>query len=1476
MDSGITVNSGYSDSGYLDSGSLQNSIVKSPGQRSTFSISLEEGKIYYSATQDGKTIIEKSPIGMVTTLGDFSEGLTYKSTSEVKEINETYKMYSGKKAEYQDHANEVTYTFTKGNMEFDVIVRAYDDGIAYRCGICKADGTPAAIEISDETTSFIIPANSDITTQAHTPDSQDRFSHEGPFEQKKIENLNNSLQTLPFLYKTPDDAWTLLTEADLDGSYTGSAVKRKGSTTELNLDFVSQQKTNVKTKVPFKSPWRLAISGNLGDIVESTMVQNVSPANKIDDADEWIKPGVTGWGWLSPEGSKSEAQYDEHFVRSNIDFASKMGWSYYIMDEGWQPQAKDKSSGRIYEGYFPFFYDPANPDDPNSILNYAKAKNVGLIAWTNCRDLDSPEERQILKEWSDLGIKGIKVDFFDRESQDRIQLMNDLYKECAKQHMLMNLHGCNKPTGEVRTWPNAINREAIRGEEGSTNASQFTMQAFTRGVVGPTDITPFIYPKTNTNITTAQQLAINFVFESGLPCMASPIKDYERSPGLPLLQNLPAAWDETKYIDGLPGQFVTVARRSQDIWYTASINTYNNGSDSEKRDAVIPLVFLKPGESYHATIYKDGATKNDLLVEQKEVTSETTLTIPMSPGGGCIVKITQGEAQTIGTIQLDKTNETLSINQSLSLFVTTDINCYDYDQVVWSTSNPDAAIVSNSGVVSTLKPGKTTITASSSKNPAIKAECKVTVLDDPYKLADGWSFVKEIPIYRKLLAENQLELTILPGEIGSALTFKNFLYRDAPEGDFTMTVKIKSSQLDQQNQAIGLSVFQDDKVNLSLRRRFTGRNCFETYTLNESGWRPDNRTWTTDQAADTMPSQEAVWLKIEKIGDTIKSSFSYNNTDWTTIKNSHEPQQVSKEGKNLKIGVHAVCGNNKYGPIPVVFEDFTVNGKVINFATPTNVSVMSVSKPSTITVKQGTAFEQLTLPATVNTTLSTGVKKDIAVVWSKDGYNPNAAGTYELTGTLTMADGITNPSDLKASISVVVQQNTSSTTITEVSKPSSITVKQGTAFEQLALPATVNATLSTGAKKDFAVVWSKDGYNPNAAGTYELTGTLTMADGITNPSNLKVSISIVMQQNTPSTTIADISKPSSITVKQGTAFEQLALPATVNTTLLTGAKKDFAVMWSKDGYNPNVAGTYEFTGTLTMADGITNPLNLKANISVVVQGISEPKHSAKSSSNNFVPNMASVSDIRQKLQSAPDNANVLVDVSSNYNFSTSIFDELQRNKNKSITLNGEWYKWIFEGKDIINSMPGVVYFDTRISVDSPNETAISKLVGNADITNLYFNYEGKLPGKTTICVQSEQYKGKTIYIYYYNPVKNQLELVKSNVIVDANGWFEFSVTHCSDYVISTTPITKAIKGTTVQNNNPETGGISVEAPLSNTAVLNTIPEETVPAIPDEQIVSKPIETTHKIPWVVMIVAGLAIPSIAASIIYKRHKNGLDK
>lgn len=204
MDSGITVNSGYSDSGYLDSGSLQNSIVKSPGQRSTFSISLEEGKIYYSATQDGKTIIEKSPIGMVTTLGDFSEGITYKSTSEVKEINETYKMYSGKKAEYQDHANEVTYTFTKGDMEFDVIVRAYDDGIAYRYGIRKADGNTADIEISDETTSFIIPASSDITAQSHVPGKNGEFSHENSFCQRKVEELViGEQQTLPLLYKTP-------------------------------------------------------------------------------------------------------------------------------------------------------------------------------------------------------------------------------------------------------------------------------------------------------------------------------------------------------------------------------------------------------------------------------------------------------------------------------------------------------------------------------------------------------------------------------------------------------------------------------------------------------------------------------------------------------------------------------------------------------------------------------------------------------------------------------------------------------------------------------------------------------------------------------------------------------------------------------------------------------------------------------------------------------------------------------------------------------------------------------------------------------------------------------------------------------------------------------------------------------------------------------------------------------------------------
>lgn len=1347
-------------------------VVQSPSKRSEIKVSLIDGKIFYSATQDGKRIVELSPIGMKTTLGDFSNGLTYKDSGEIKEINETYDTISGKKSKYINHANEVTYTFTntKADMEFDVIVRAYDDGIAFRNAIRKADGSSAEIEISEETSSFVIPAGSDVTAMPNR--MGDTTSHEDYFDQKKIENLNGD-QTLPLLYQAPNGAWTLLTEAVLDGTYSGSVVKREAGT-ELGLKFPAQQNGNVKTKVPFTSPWRLAISGTLGDIVESTMVENVSPPSKITGDTSWIQPGVTAWTWMT---SYFNGQRDYNNIKKTIDFAAEMGWKYYILDEGWQPNAQS-GSGKKYNGYFKWFYDPENKDDPTSIVNYAKSKGIGLIAWVICGDLDTPEERKILDEWAEIGIKGIKADFFDRESQDRMQLFNVLYEKCADLGLVMNYHGSNKPTGEIRTWPNALNREAIYGEEqNDTDPFQTTMLPFTRGVVGPTDWTPRVYPGSNKKIktTTGQQIALNIIFESGMPCMASSIEDYKNSPALPLFKNLPAAWDDTHFIDGFPGKFMTLARRSGDTWFASSIT-------NQARDAEIPLDFLDTGRNYHATIYRDGADRMDLIVDYQKVTSESVLTIPMSFGGGCTVKITTEAPNLIRNITLDKTVATVVEEEALTLKATIDPVNPDISQIVWSSSNPEVATVDSNGVVVGLKAGKTTITASSKVDASIKAECTVTVLMWPYKLVDGWSFIRENAANKKLLGENKLQMVTLPGDLGEHTTAQNVLLRDAPKGDFIATVKVNNSALAKNYQTIALTAYANDTRVISAMRRYhggLGGNIFELFSYN-GGY--------DEKKVSDNKKDGAAWLKLERVGNTLTGYYSYDNASWVKIGTAN-PNNDVMGSQNLKLGLYATNGNGVNAPTPVVFEEFTVNGTTIAFAATKTNYVTAIKNPRSITVDRGTAFDKIALPKTVNTILATGESKDLTVVWSDEGYNANTIGTYALTGTLTMTDGITNPNSLKASIDVEVQEVPKPTTVTEVVKPGSISVNKGTVFGQLNLPAAVSATLSTGASKDFGVVWSSAGYNGNAAGTYTLTGTLTMMDGITNPEGLKASVDV---------TVKDVSKPSQ------------------------PSKKPF--------------------------------------------GSSE------------TPNMAPVSGVKDKLQGASENANVSVNVGRNYNFGTSVFSELLKNKDKSITLDGDWYQWIFDGKDMLNDMPGVVYFDTRINTSSPNAGAIKKLTGNANTSNLYFNYEGELPGKTTIRVRLNDYANKTVYVYYFNPVRNRLELVKSNVKADADGWIEFAITHCSDYLVSATPIGGAAIGTVMQNNNPETGGVDLTQPVLQNikAPESTEPKTVIPTTPEKQTIKEVMEKSSEFPWAAIVVLVSAIVGIAGVTTYKKRKAAKDE
>lgn len=975
--------------------------VTSPASRIEATLLLDtDGSLTYTAKQDGKTVVNNSNLGIVTSLGDFSSGLTVKEVSQ-NVIDETYTMKSGKSSVNHNHANEAILTFTKADAEFVVYFRAYDDGYAFRYTVQKSDDSTGALSISEETSSFSLPGGSNVFgMESHRGDNV--FNHEENFTEKKIEDMKDA-QSMPMLYQAPNGLWTLITEADLYGdAYCGSFLAPT-SGNNLKLTYAPFQQGNVSTTYPFTSPWRLAISGTMADVVESNLVENVSPDSILED-DDWVIPGVTAWTWMTA-GLSGQSSFEN--IKKYIDFASEMGWKYYIMDEGWQPR-DTTGSGKKYNGYYEWF---------DELVEYAREKGIGLFAWILADDLNTPEKREVLQEYAEKGIVGIKVDFFDSESQQRIALYKDIYEECTNNKLLVNVHGANKPTGEVRTYPNIFNREAVRGEEYSSfNTYQTTIWPFTRGVVGPMDVTPKVYPGGSSNTTTGQQVAMNVMFESGQPCMASSVEDYKSSPALSFLKGLPAAWDEIHYIDGYPGQFATLARRSGDVWYAASIT-------NQAQDAVFPLDFLGEGDFY-AIIYRDGEGKRDMIVESQKVNSDDILTIPMSNGGGCSIKLIPAKpGSSIDSVTIDAEAK-MEAGTTLQLTPVITPEAPIISDILWSSSNPAVATVS-SGKVDALKPGIAVITVSSAIDPEVKASCVVSVTRQTYVPYDGWEIVMpsaNASDRTQIDPDNPHKITLktLFGDCDISENGQNVWLREAPEGDFTLTVKV-SGELYTNYQGVALTAYHNHSNVVSMIRRFHsnlgaslgGGNIFELFHWNSSD------TYIEHPVAD--PKKDApAYLKLEKSGNVFTGSYSYDNENWVTISKSITSSLVG-DSDNLKIGVYAFRGqqsNDSYS-LPVTIENFTCNGEAIPFIQENqDRSICAVINPADITVDFGTAFTNLSLPETVDVYLADGSTQSVAVAWNEEDYIPST-GSCVITGSL-LSEELPNPDKLTACITVTV------------------------------------------------------------------------------------------------------------------------------------------------------------------------------------------------------------------------------------------------------------------------------------------------------------------------------------------------------------------------------------------------------------------------------------------------------------------------
>ncbi|MDT8301782.1 MAG: glycoside hydrolase family 97 catalytic domain-containing protein, partial [Sedimentisphaerales bacterium] len=446
----------------------------------------------------------------------------------------------------------------------------------------------------------------------------------------------------PVLFGNSDTShWGLITEAALDPTYCGCRLEQNAPNGLYRIRFPNEGdgnntgQINPSATLPWATPWRVIILGDsLAPIVESTLVTNLNPLPIIEDI-SWIKPGRASWSWLFDHDSPQ----DHDKLRLWIDLAAEMGWEYSLIDANWTIM----KNGTIHD-----------------LIAYAKTKGVGLLLWYNSGGphnivTEKPRgtmflkdvrrfEFAMLKKW---GIKGVKVDFFQSDKQNVIQLYHDILKDAADYQIMVNFHGCTLPRGWSRTYPHLMSMEAMRGEECYSFDKLYpkmaltlnTILPFTRNVVGPMDYTPVmfwdnVYPHLTTY---THELALAVVYESGWTHFADGTKAYLELPEIPkqFLKYVPAAWDETKFIEGYPGKYIFIARRKGNQWFLGGLTgqdimqTYN-----------LDLSFLGSGV-YNATIICDGTKPRSFKTYNQSLTASDKLAITLQKYGGFAAHLKQ-------------------------------------------------------------------------------------------------------------------------------------------------------------------------------------------------------------------------------------------------------------------------------------------------------------------------------------------------------------------------------------------------------------------------------------------------------------------------------------------------------------------------------------------------------------------------------------------------------------------------------------------------------------------------------------------------------------------------------------------------------------------------------------------------------------------------------------------------------------------
>ena len=629
--------------------------VTSPNGRIIATLSLDK-TCQLSIQLDGEELMAPSTIDLTLADGKQAYSQTKVARSKRSSINEVIEAPMYRQASFTFKANQLDLKLQNG---FGLIVLATDEGVAYRFYHTHKNATTIYNEVADYHFGADRTAWLAYSTNKEKPMA---MAFQNIYHETAIGKAEDQVAFLPVTIDC-DKAKVTLLETDIV-SYPGMFVRTNGNSLKAEfapypkkmdyyrwrgMSYVKETEDYIARHEGTHSyPWRiLAVTEDDTQMPLNNMVYALARPNKIGSTD-WIKPGKVAWDWWNDwnlRGVDFVAGINYDTYKYYIDFAAAHGLEYIILDEGWYDSNKANIMQPIDEVRLP------------ELIEYANEKNVGIVLWTVFNVIDEKLE-EACKHYAEMGIKGFKVDFLDRNDQTAIEMVERLAEATARYHLLLDLHGIYAPVGLNRTYPNILNYEGVFGmEEVRWTELKNDMPLydvtfpFIRMMAGAVDFTPgamrngtkedwaAIYNKPISMGTRCHQAACYIVHDSPFTMLADSPTNYEADePYTQYIASLPTVFDETRILQGKLGEYIVTARRLGDAWYIAGQTNWEG-----QRELTIDFSFLTEGKSYQAHLLTDGVNAHhdaeDYRISTIDCNASTKQAIHMMPGGGFVIKI---------------------------------------------------------------------------------------------------------------------------------------------------------------------------------------------------------------------------------------------------------------------------------------------------------------------------------------------------------------------------------------------------------------------------------------------------------------------------------------------------------------------------------------------------------------------------------------------------------------------------------------------------------------------------------------------------------------------------------------------------------------------------------------------------------------------------------------------------------------------